>query len=148
MRSSEGSRNELLSVLGAGARIGAVAGLVSVLLWVFLVLTRSPEPARSLMMLRQQADEVSDLRSCADCPAFLLLERPFVSPHDPLGTVLGVVSLPAVLLSRRTVAPAAIPELSPSRFVAVLMTQWIVISAAVRALLWLTKDARGRTGVA
>ena len=99
------------------------------------------------MMLRQQTDEVSDLRSCADCPAFLLLERSFVSPHEPLGTALGVVSMPAVLLSLRTVAPAAIPELSPSRLVAALMTQWIVIVAVVRALLWLTKHARGRAAV-
>ena len=142
------TRSELASALAAGARVGTVAGLTSVLLWAFLVFSRTPEPARFLMMVRQQTQEVWDLKSCWDCPAFLLLDRSFVSPHDPLGTVLGVISLPSVLVSRRTVARLAIPELSPPRFVAALMTQWIVIAVAARALLWLVGHRWGRNAVA
>jgi len=138
----------LTRALRRAALVGFAVGSGFVLSWGVLVLTRTPEPVKFLASIRQQDGEVWDIRACADCPGFILLDRGFLSPHDPLGMALGLPNLPSILVARLPNRMSLIPEVGAARLATALLLQWVLIAVLTRALMWAVAHRRPRGALA
>ena len=128
-----------MTTLAEGIRAGLGLAAAWLIIWTIVLSVIPPEPAVFLAEVRvQPAQPVDlggmafDLRTCADCPAFLLFDRGLGSPENAIPTSLPVAwSWPALQFSSRQ-ASLGVREVSPTRFVGLLVVQWLILGVAIR----------------
>jgi hypothetical protein len=144
-----------VTTLREGLRAGLGLGAAWVVIWVAVLAVLQPEPAEFLNELhRSPTHEESegamtfDLRACADCPGFVLLDRGLGSPEQVIPTSLPVVwSWPALRLASRPALGFDVCEVIAVRFFAFLVLQWLVFGVVIRSgcrLVGSWSEGRGR----
>jgi len=128
-----------MTMLGEGLRAGLGLAVAWLAIWAVVLGSIQPEPAQFLAEVRRPpshaVDErgMFDLRMCADCPGFLLLDRGLGSPENAIPTSLPVVwSWPALHLASRPAPAFDVREVSAPGFAAVLVLQWLILGVAIR----------------
>ena len=130
-----------LTTLREGLRAGLGLAAAWILIWAAVLTVLQPEPAEFLAELhRPPAHEASDggmtfdLRACADCPGFVLLDRGLGSPEQIIATSLPVVwSWPALRLASGATMGFDVREVSAVKFFVFLVLQWLVLGVAIRS---------------
>ena len=137
-------------MLRDGARAGFALGTVWTLLWVALIVVRPTDPAEFLELLRrpperpQSGGMTFNLRSCADCPLFVIAGRSFAGPGDRVELLAAWWSYPALwVTSQPSAGLPDVREVLTTRFLVANFAQWFLCGYVVLVSARLLGRAQG-----
>jgi hypothetical protein len=144
-----------VTTLREGLRAGLGLAALWLVVWVALLIVRQPEPAEFLNQMRRppmrapsDGEMTFDLRACADCPGFVLLDRSLGSPEQGIPTSLPVIwSWPSLRLASTPASAFDVREVRATRFFPYLILQWLALGVLIRsACRWagFSRERRGR----